>query len=515
MDPDASKLDEERAAFDRLQKKFAGQYRRVFSDPLHPRTIVVLPSLTLDQNVLSGISGVHHYEERMLCLLLLLKFPKARVIYLSSQPIADEIIDYYLHLLPGVPHRHAAKRLTLFPCHDVSSRPLTTKILERPRLLSRIKGLIDDPATTHMVCFNVSPLERRLAVELGIPIYGCDPDLLPIGSKSGGRKLFREAGVTIPDGFEDLRDAKDVSVALAELKARYPAMRKAVVKLNEGFSGEGNALFNFDHLSQGAGLSRSIEEQLHTLKFEAGSMNWETYSGKIGEMGAIVEVFIGGRDKRSPSCQFRIDPLGALNFISTHDQVLGGSGGQVFLGCTFPADPAYCASLQEEGLKAAKALKDKGVLGRFGVDFITQRHGDTWTHHAIEINLRKGGTTHPFTMLQFLTAGHYDTDQGQYFTPDGRSRFYYATDNLESSNYRGLTPEDLIDFSVRNGFHFDGATQRGIVFHLIGALSEFGKLGAICIAESAPQAVDLYRDMVSRLEHENTANDENANSPAS
>jgi hypothetical protein len=46
-------------------------------------------------------------------------------------------------------------------------------------------------------------------------------------------------------------------------------------------------------------------------------------------------------------------------------------------------------------------LRDKGVLGRFAVDFISVKNKNGWTHYPIEINLRKGGTTHPYIMLQF------------------------------------------------------------------------------------------------------------------
>ena len=31
---------------------------------------------------------------------------------------------------------------------------------------------------------------------------------------------------------------------------------------------------------------------------------------------------------------------------------------------------------------------------------------------------------------------------------------------------------------------FDGATQEGVMFHLVGALSEFGKLGLVCIGST-------------------------------
>ncbi len=53
-----------------------------------------------------------------------------------------------------------------------------------------------------------------------------------------------------------------------------------------------------------------------------------------------------------------------------------------------------------------------------------------WKHYAIEINLRKGGTTHPFLMLQFLTGGKYNAETGEYVTAGGNKRFYFASDNV-------------------------------------------------------------------------------------
>ncbi len=489
------------AEFDRLQSRLPEMFERVFPDRLHPRTVVIIPSLTLDPEVLSKISGAPHYEERLLCMLRLLHMPETHIVYVTSGPIDECIIDYYLHLLPGVPHQHARRRLTLLSCHDGSNRPLTTKILERPRLLSRIDAAVGEKAFAHMVCFNVSPLERRLSARLGIPIYGCDPELQHHGSKSGSRKLFREAGMLVADGFEDMADERDVTGALAELKARNPEMRRAVVKLNEGFSGEGNAVFYFD--GESVPVSEAwIADRLPGLAFSTPEMDWDQFRAKIGEMGGVVEAFVEGEDKRSPSVQYRIDPLGQLDPISTHDQVLGGNDNQVFLGCRFPADEAYRLEIQRQGIRAGRLLAEHGVLGRFGIDFISVLEGNAWRHYAVEVNLRKGGTTHPFIMLQYLTDGRYDPDSGLFKTPSGRERYYFATDNLESERYRGLTPEDLIDIAVRNNIHFHGAAQRGVAFHLIGALSEFGKLGMVCVGASHEEADRFYRETVEILDRE-------------
>src|SRR6185503_20112620 len=180
------------------------------------------------------------------CLLMLLRHPRTNVVYVTSQPIAPSVVDYYLHLLPGIPVTHARRRLTLLSCYDSSRETLTEKILSRPRLIEHIRAAIPNDRLAHMTCFNATPFERTLAVRLGIPIYGCDPDLRHLGTKSGSREVMRRAGVAIPPGFEHLRDAHDVARALAELKRLEPSLRRAVVKLNEGFSGEGNATFSYD-----------------------------------------------------------------------------------------------------------------------------------------------------------------------------------------------------------------------------------------------------------------------------
>jgi hypothetical protein len=284
--PDPGSAEELRR-FARIQERLAPLFRRVFPYPRVPRTIVVVPSLSLDVEELAKISGVHHYEERMLCMLMLLRMPRTHLVFVTSQPIATPIVDYYLHLLPGVPLRHARRRLTLLNCYDASKLPLTQKILGRPRLMERIWTAIPDPDAAHITCFNSTPLERTLAVRLDVPLYANDPELAYLGSKSGGREVFREAGVPVPDGFEHLRDEQDITEAVVELKRRRPEVRRLVIKLNEGFSGEGNAIFPCDDAPEGDDLACWVRAELpRWIRFEARDETWERYQQKFAEMGA-------------------------------------------------------------------------------------------------------------------------------------------------------------------------------------------------------------------------------------
>ncbi len=479
--------------FRQLQQQLIDMYGRIFPDPLAQRTVVVVPSLSLDVEELAKIEGVHHYEERMLCLLMLLQMPNTSLIYITSQPISPTVTDYFLHLLPGIPSIHARRRLKFFSCYDASSLPLAQKILDRPRLIRKIREAIQHPESAHISCFNSTALERELSLKLGIPLYATDPELEHLGSKSGSRDVFAAAGVPMSPGFSNLKTHDQIIASLIELKTKQPDLRKAVVKLNEGFSGEGNGTVSLEDCPQQKRQQWLTENLPHQIKFEAASETWDRFLVKFIEMEGIVEAFIDGQQKESPSVQCRINPIGEVEVISTHDQILGGPTGQVFLGCRFPANQEYRLELQEAGRRVGEVLRDRGVIGRFGVDFVSVKTSEGWKHFAIEINLRKGGTTHPFMMLQFLTNGRYDCATGEFVVPGGESRCYIASDNVCSPDFKGLVPDDLIDIAVENNLHFHSTIQQGVVFHLIGALSEFGKFGLVSIGDT-PESAQAYYD---------------------
>lgn len=251
---------EESRLFTEMQVQLREQYEKVFPDKLAPRTVVILPSYSLDTDILAKVKGIQHYEERMLCLLMLLRMPLTRLIFITSMPVDESIVDYYLHLLPGITDRHARERLILLSCYDSSVKPLTQKVLERPRLVERIRNLITDKNSAHLTCFNITALEKTMSVRLGIPLFGTDPDKFYEGSKSGGRKNFRAAGVLFPDGFEDLYTKAEVVKALAALKQKDTSLRKAVVKLNDGFSGDGNAIYTYPVISDDTVIEKIIDE---------------------------------------------------------------------------------------------------------------------------------------------------------------------------------------------------------------------------------------------------------------
>jgi pheganomycin biosynthesis PGM1-like protein len=491
--------------FDQLQKKLVPLWKSIERFNQDPQTIVVVPSMSID--AIGSGAVMQAYEERFLFLLLLLRQPRARLIYVTSQTILPSIIDYYLDLLPGVIPSHARQRLFLIAPLDGSVRPLSDKLLDRPRLIERIRSLIMDPDRAHLVPFNTTNREKELALRLGIPMYGADPQFFPLGTKSGCRKIFIEENVPHPLGYENIGSKEDLTEAIGQMRARKPSIKQVLVKLNEGVSGEGNAIIDLSELPA-PGNSKEpalLDERLRTMRCELEGVTFESYMKKLRERKGVAEERIMGEEFRSPSVQLRITPLGAVELLSTHDQLLGGPSGQSYLGCVFPADTGYAALITREAAKVGKRLAKEGVIGRFALDFVVVRSNGKWEPYAIEINLRKGGTTHPFLTLQFLTDGTYDPNTAIFTAPNGQQKFFVASDHVESPRYRTLTPDDLFDIVVRHNLHFDQTRQTGVVFHMMSALGELGRTGLTAVGNSHDDAKTTYNRAVAVLDDETRA----------
>ena len=488
-------LDEEQRyeRFDRLQQRMPAVWAGMRLDA-EGESVVVIPSVDRSDDDTGSLTQA--YEERFLFLLLLLRQPRLRMVYVTSMPVAPAIVEYYLALLPGVIPSHALRRLSLVSVNDSSARPLSQKLLERPRLLRRIGELVPDRSLSHLVPYNTTPLERDLALALGIPMYGADPRLFGFGTKTGCRRLFAEEDVRHPLGVEDLHTAGDLLDATLRIRAARPAVAEVIVKLNDGVSGRGNALVSLARLPEPGtpGERDEVGLRLRRMRFEDPDTRYEPYLAKLAAGGGIVEERITGVELRSPSVQLRVTPAGDVELLSTHDQLLGGPSGQSYLGCRFPADfgyaPAICAAAATVGARLAR----EGVLGRFALDFVVVKDpSGTWTPYAIELNLRKGGTTHPFLTLQFLTDGRYDPARGLFITPAGREKHLVATDHLESPLLRGLSVDDLFDIVARHGLHFDQARQVGVVFHMISCLTEHGRVGLTAVGDTPADADATYQ----------------------
>lgn len=140
------------------------------------------------------------------------------------------------------------------------------------------------------------------------------------------------------------------------------------------------------------------------------------------------------------------------------------------------------------------------MVGHFSSDFLATKNCidgiDQWTVTGIEINLRQGGTTHPYSSMAILCGGHTDSD-GVFRTKEGKCRHYVATDNYIDHRLHGLKSNDFLrqfsssmDPNIQE-LRWSEDTKTGVIFHLLPLL-EFGKLGFTAIGETKNEAEILF-----------------------
>lgn len=467
------------AAFAALQARLEACLALNTPDSSVDHVLIALPSFSVGESLLS------HYVERipalehryLLAALMLPRIERCELIFICSQAPSSEIVDHLLAVVPPERRADARARLHVFEVPDRSARAVASKLLDRPDLVAGLRALIGErPALIEP--WNVTDDEVRVALALDAPINGTAPELWPLGFKSAGRRLFRDAGVPMAPGREDVRSVDDVVAAVAALRSGRPALAGVVIKLDDSGAGDGNVVVD---LRSPEGLTAAL----------AALPEWFV-SDLAG--GGVVEELISGTRFSSPSAQVDLRPDGTVNVLSTHEQVLGGAGSQVYMGCRFPADPAYAAELAQHARAVGAELARRGAVGRAGVDFAAARDAaGRWEVFALETNLRKGGTTHPFAALRNLVPGRYDADAGRWEAADGSGgRWYHSTDNLVDPAWLGLAPAVAAEAVADAGLRFDPRAGVGVVLHMLVGLAIDGRLGLTAIGRDADEAEDLY-----------------------
>ena len=109
------------------------------------------------------------------------------------------------------------------------------------------------------------------------------------------------------------------------------------------------------------------------------------------------------------------------------------------------------------------------------------------------MNLRKGGTTHPFLTLQFLCDGEYDWQSNRFTARSGARKCLVASDHIEGEELRLLELGDLFDICVRHRLHYDHSRQKGIILHMLASLGDRGRFGLTAVGDDPAEADAIYR----------------------
>lgn len=454
--------------------------------------MIALPSYSVSESLLSHYRHrVPSLEHRYLNALVVPgRIESCEIVYVSTRAPLPEVLDYYVELVPAAKRDATRERITIFEVDDGTARSVATRLLDRPDLVARIREHVG-ARPAFIEPWNVTEAEVNLAVALDMPINGTAPELRPLAFKSAGRRLFADAGVPVPFGREDVRRTDDVIDAVHAIRANRADAPGIVIKHDDSGAGDGNVVIDLEPMADAPDPATWLHSTIEALP--------EWYRTDLA-LGGVVEERIAGERFSSPSAQVDLRPDGRVTVLATHEQVLGGPGGQVYLGCRFPADPAYAPMLAEHAAWIGERLSAQGAIGRFSVDFVAAASTDgQWDVYAIEINLRKGGTTHPYAALRNLVPGRYDTAAGQWIAEDGTTRAYSSTDNLVDESWLGLPPAEVIRAVRDAGLQFDPVTGIGTVLHMLSGLAIDGRFGVTAIAPTPAEAEAMFESVRSAV----------------
>lgn len=154
--------------------------------------------------------------------------------------------------------------------------------------------------------------------------------------------------------------------------------------------------------------------------------------------------------------------------------------------------------------RIGKELSKNGVVGHFAVDFLasktTERGEEKWCITGIEINLRQGGTTHPYSAMASLCGGHMGKD-GVFRCKEGGERCYIATDYYKDPRLKGLEAKTFLERFAASvdprvcQLKWDDNLRVGVIFHLLTFI-QVGKVGFTAIGKSTEHAEELFNNTV-------------------
>ena len=409
-------------------------------------SIVVVPSSRPTARARPAARSCRRCEERFLFLLLLLRQPRLRMIYVTGRPIHrahHRVLPR--RCCPGVIPSHARARLHLVAdARRLGPRRSRDKLLERPRVLGADPRAASPTARAATSCpTRRTTLERDLALALGIPLYGADPRLLPARHQDRLPAALRRGRRRPPARARGpARPSTDVVDALAgDARGAGPAMADGDRQAQRGRV-RARATRSSTSRAAGAGLAgralrRCAERRARRWRFEHAD-DAARRLPRAARRAAAASSRSGSSatELRSPSVQLRVTPLGEVELLSTHDQLLGGPSGQSYLGCRVPGRLRVrrARSPRQAPRRSARGSPRRACSGRFAIDFVVVRDARRRLDAVRDRAQPAQGRHDPPVPHPAVPHRRRATTRRRRCSPrpSGREKHLVATDHLES-----------------------------------------------------------------------------------
>ncbi|EFC78953.1 peptide ligase PGM1-related protein [Parafrankia sp. EUN1f] len=483
------------------------EFETVVRDNKNLRWRISCPSQEFaDAEMRHGVGRWHSCVRGLWESLSLAREDDLALIMIQAPPVPDPVLAYLFSLAPSGTHALAPERRhAMISIADTRDVHLSQKIMDQPDLLSQLRSLVERLRAAGnppegLSCYASSPQMTRLCEELNLPLLETASRLTALGGKAQARQIFRDLGVPHPVGtYSADRDSRDLAGSFRRLREKH-ASQHWLIKIDSGFgSGHGIARLGTDS----SATVPVPDLNPAAVRPFTPSVSGSEFLRHVADRGAVIEMFVGPPEGDAPANPSVLGYIGAdgAQVLGTHDQIIGDT--LSFAGCRFPAAEEYRPAILEYAVAVFDELARRGARGHVGVDFLAFRDSDgehEWRVFALEINLRQTGTTHPNRTARALVSGEW-TEAGELLADDGSQRYYWASDDLGSPTFSGISPTTLIEeLQARPELHYDATRGVGVVPHLWTTLAPFGKIGATVIAESHERCGELLGELVALLE---------------
>lgn len=541
----ARRREEEKDIFDQVQARFAKAWDSGL--PSRPHVVVHIPSMSVGKSQRETMDYLTSRQAGQLARLCDLADPNVSIIYVSPNPVTEELLQYYYRLLEVGGVKDAKSRIRFIVPENAPrfhpSITLSCALLYSPRAMARLRNFVRGREAYIVPGSTTSRTEVQLCVALGVPLFaGSDRAAMAFSSKSGARRIFTEADINIPTGETDIYTQDDLVSALARLAAAHPSVQQWIVKLDDESSGRGHAVFvpnnslrshakavrdsKADPITWARPETQDAVRRVLASELKQGLATafvlcdtrayptWEHYvSNGIERVGAVVEAAPSlDHVHASPSGNITIEPTGRVIVLSTQDQILAPVSAPLYafraIGSTFPQASVPPAALNSALRAIGKACFRHGIVGHVGVDFLAFQDPVTRRQKllAVDLNLRPTDSWLSFKLFNFTLQGSFDVASGYYSVK--RASAFDRADSLRryctSVDWLSHSALDLMSYSVlfgtcrSAGIAFDLQESFGTVFALKDGFSR-GVLGMQTIGRSLPESLRSFAENLAFL----------------
>ena len=448
-------------------------------------TLIYVPGISLGPLTRRHLAGLDYFQERNYYYAAALTDPNKQVIFVLSDEIQDDLLRAHLDMLRkvfDVPASHMAN-LHVLKIKQPPEKTLCSALLGDKAGMRKLLSLIHD-RNAGLDFWTIGADEIALANALSLPHIGMPAKLIGEDGKASAKRIFRRVGVKTPQDFGVFFSIENIFQYLHAHS--FPATRTLLLKLNHEEAGNGVARLRLDTNFESQELLKAA------ITLEKPYIDLSEFEEEMRTQGAVVELFLDDEIIASPSAKMWIGTDGDVSCLATHDQILRNS---IYLGCRFPADSAHRRQVRQTALMIGRQCAREGWRGIVSIDFlVTKSPGDTGKTElwAIEINARKGATTHPYFWARMLTGAAYDAENDMLHV-NGRPIVYQTAEYVASSLFSKISEQEVLRMIEDAGLGYDPRNKEGVFVHMLSCVRIHKKIGITAISDNHHTAEGYVR----------------------